>query len=194
VREALYSYFRDTLASDYEPLLAKLDLSASEKEQFLFLLAHGHGRIVGEHLLMVESDDCPVAEIQPRLRALLGETRYREYRSFNDAGAVRSVSHELASSLYFTATPLTSDQLTGLKEIVARATSDPKLGYRYSGDASFMPPSIWDQIMAEAPAVLTEPQLEALRELQRRAQFMDAQASAINATRTAQTKTPGSRS
>lgn len=186
VRDALVRYTRDQLGEQYAELLPLLGLTEIERERFLALLALGTRRIVGEHQFSVTDGTVSGAEIGRQLRELLGEARYQQYRTFRDSSTPRDVTRELTRSLYFTSAPLTPVQASEIKRLVAQAVADPTLGSKYSGGWPYVPVPMWEKIVTEARATLTEPQIEALRELQQRSQFFHAQSAAAGEWRAKQ--------
>jgi hypothetical protein len=178
VRDALASYFHDSLAEQYAELLPELALTEAERERFLAILASGMRQIVGEYQFSIGDDMISGAEITRQLRELLGEDRYQQYRSFRDNSTPRSIATEMTRSLYFTPTPFTPAQAAELKRIVSQVTADPALGAKYSGVWAYVPEPMWEKIVTAAEGMLTEPQVEALRELQQRSQFFHIQSAA----------------
>jgi hypothetical protein len=186
VRDALASYFHDSTAEQYAELLPALALTEEERERFLAILASGMRQIVGEHQFSLGDDMTSGAEIARQLRELLGEDRYQQYRAFRDNSTPRDVASEMTRSLYFTPTPLTSAQAAELKRIVGQVTTDPALGAKYSGVWAYIPAPMWEKIVIAAAGMLTEPQVEALRELQQRSQFSHLQSAAASEWRAKQ--------
>jgi hypothetical protein len=97
----------------------------------------------------------------------------------------------MTRSLYFTPTPLSAEQVAGLKEAVSRVIADPALGPKYTGVWPYIPLNRWDRLIAEASTVLSEQQLDALRELQQQSQFFHAQTAASQAWRSRQSNKAG---
>jgi hypothetical protein len=178
VRDALASYLHDSTAEQYAELFSELGLSESERERFLAILVSGMRQIVGEYQFSIGDDMTSGAEITRQLRELLGEERYQQYRTFRDNGAPRDVATEMTRSLYFTPTPFTPAQATELKRIVTEVTADPTLGAKYSGGWPYIPEPMWEKIVSDAKEVLSEPQVEALRELQQQSRFFHIQSAA----------------
>jgi hypothetical protein len=190
VREALQHYYRTTLENEYAGLIAAMGLTADEQERFLGVLANAHRRIVGEHQLTLAEVDWPPGEFTRRLRELLGDARYQQYRDYNGKALLRDVTREVTRSVYFTNAPLTSAQAGQLELIVARAIVDPTLGPKHTGSVwPYIPEAVWDRIVGDGQGVLPETQVIALRELQQQSRFWHAQREASSAYRAAQAAT-----
>jgi len=189
VRDALVSFHHAQLSEQYAELFPTLGLTDLERQRFLTLLNAGMRRIVGEHQFSVADETVSGVEIGRQLRELLGEARYQQYRAFRDNSPARDVTRELTRSLYFTPAPLTPVQAIEFKRVVEQTIADPALGEKYTGAWPYVPAPIWEKVVTEAHATLTEPQIEALRELQQRSQFFHLQSAAARDWRAKQKET-----
>jgi hypothetical protein len=142
------------------------------------LLTSGDGSAV-KALMQQENQSVDAA-----IRAVLGDTAYEEYQDFERTQPERRAIDQLASRLSYTDTPLTTEQAEALVNLLSAertaqpaASATPATSVQFAmvtpgGDAAFSlmgggpPPPITDEAVADAQAILSEPQLEAMRELQ----------------------------
>jgi RNA polymerase sigma factor (sigma-70 family) len=99
------------------------------------------------------------AEWQTTMRGAFGETMLQTFQHYADTGAGREVTRELSGALFYTETPLTVEQADQLVEIIAANSRNAhgKVDLTVMND---------EAILAQAGAVLSEPQLAALRRAQ----------------------------
>jgi len=109
------------------------------------------------------------------MRNNFGDATVQAFQHYNDTAGGRVVTTELASALFYTDTPLTVPQADRLAEIIA-ANSRNAQG---KVDLSAMNT---DAILAQAQAVLSAPQLAALRRAEMQAQQKYAPSAATTPT------------
>jgi RNA polymerase sigma factor (sigma-70 family) len=99
------------------------------------------------------------AEREDGLRALLGDEGYQEYRDFSRQEPARTLASELGRALYFTSTPLTTEQARQLTQLFVQGSA------RYQeGKTIDLAAVDWDAAIVQAQAFLAPAQLSALRE------------------------------
>ncbi len=98
-------------------------------------------------------------EWQETIRGAFGETALQTFQHYADTAAGREVTRELSGALFYTDTPLTVEQADRLVEIIAANSRNAqgKVDLTAMND---------EAIFAQAGAVLSEPQLAALRRAQ----------------------------
>jgi hypothetical protein len=99
------------------------------------------------------------AEWQETIRGAYGDGILQTFRHYADTAASRDVTRELSGALFYTETPLTVEQADRLVEIIAANSRNAhgKVDLTVMND---------EAILAQAGAVLSEPQLAALRRAQ----------------------------
>ncbi len=129
LRDSVVSVSRTLERNQWEPLFRELGLSNEQIERFLDLELANSRRVVGKHMFelfpSVESD----RQIKENLKALLGENGYKLYRDFEKTGPARNFTNELASTLYYTASPLTEGQSKDIGQIVRKHYSGRAWGW-----------------------------------------------------------------
>jgi RNA polymerase sigma factor (sigma-70 family) len=116
-------------------------------------------------------------EQETQLRDILGEDNYAQYTEYSRTGGARQYTTELAAALYYTDSALTAEQTKQVELILAQndATyrADKVAGYNLID---------WDQVMAQAPGVLSARQLEAMNGIRAGAQYIQALVDAKTAS------------
>ncbi len=166
VKQALVARSKARVAGRFHSLYQSLGLTPAQIEQFESLLIERDGVVFptdqGE-LALNAGTGLPNNEVEARIHALLGEAGYQQYQKANQLVPARELTTQLASTLYFTDTPLTSQQADQLAQIISSSKADPNktLSGRYD----------WDTIASKSQGVLSDPQLAALRGMQQQDQF-----------------------
>jgi hypothetical protein len=106
------------------------------------------------------------AEIDDKIKTLLGPDGYAQFETFQQTQAQRGVVNQLRESLSYTATPLTKEQGDQLVTILAR-TGPPRPN---NPDRAATNATVTDATIAQAQQILSAPQVEALREIQQQQQ------------------------
>lgn len=119
----------------YGPLYQKLGLSAQqiadfesaliEKQQLIHdarFSAMNQGMSLNDPSL-AKVFESPLKAMKDKLTAILGEDGYTQYDAYKNTASARSTADNLASSLYYTDSPLTADQADKLTAIVAANTT-----------------------------------------------------------------------
>lgn len=160
------------IVASYDPLFKKLGLPAAQVDQFKAMLAanlrrHGDLREVArsEGLPTTDSDVQAIAtqadtDLAKQIRSSFGDAVYGAFQHFNDTGAMRELTGQLSNALATTSTPLSTEQADQLVEVLANngRTSDG----RVSGDPHTLN---FETAFAQAQALLSPPQLAALRQI-----------------------------
>jgi RNA polymerase sigma factor (sigma-70 family) len=89
------------------------------------------------------------------LRTLLGEDAVQQFQSYERTQPLRNVANTLATSVYFTDTPLTPKQADQLTQVVTESMSNPP------GSATLGAIN-WGKVLEKAQALLAPAQLEGL--------------------------------
>ena len=101
------------------------------------------------------SDDFRAAQ-----RALLGEDGFRDYESYSRSIPAREFVNELAGASVILGAGITAAQADTLTEMMANASA----AYRHGGTATRNSGDIdWDQVLAGAAGVLSQPQFTVLK-------------------------------
>jgi len=162
----------DRTLSHYAPLFQKLALSADQVDTFKALIVANLRRHddlkeasrsqqinPGDpdlQTLVQEAD----GELANQVRATFGETTYQAFKYFNDTGPMRELTAHLAATLASTSTPLAPDKAEQLVEILASNSRSPE------GQVNDDPHALnFDAAVVQAQALLSPPQLTALREI-----------------------------
>jgi hypothetical protein len=90
------------------------------------------------------------------MRSTFGDATVQAFQHYRDTGAGRAVTTELENALFYTDTPLTVQQSDQLVEIIAANSRNAQ------GKVDLLAMNT-DAILAQAQAVLSAPQLAALR-------------------------------
>jgi len=107
---------------------------------------------------MVSLKPCSVSagEINQQINALLGSAdTVKQFQAYSQTISARSFAENVASNLYYTATPLTPQQGDQLAQLVANNL--PRTG-------NMSPSNInWDSVLAQAPTILSASQMAVLK-------------------------------
>ena len=124
-----------------------------------------------------------LTEQETQLREILGEDNYAQYTEYSRTGGARQYTTELAAALYYTDSALTAEQTKRVELILAQNDAsyraDKFVGYNLID---------WDQVMAQAPGVLSARQLEAMNGIRAGAQYIQALGDAQTASMVAARK------
>lgn len=179
VRTALAANVRANNLKTYAALFSALHLSPEQIDEFIRIQSLSTRSVVGKYLASL--GDAPLSGSQrtEQLRALLGEAGFQQYREYDRSSAGRRLAEELASSVYFTAAPLTATQAGQLQEIF-RNVINPDGSNSRVALFDHLPPTMWDDILTRAAGTLPAIQLAALRDLRLQAVFDQKQAAAVH--------------
>ncbi|HVS53934.1 MAG TPA: sigma-70 family RNA polymerase sigma factor [Opitutaceae bacterium] len=162
------------LETTYRPLFRQLGFSPEQIERFKTLMAHtqqvreqliaelqARGAAVDETTLQVVRDRTE-AEFEASMQSEFGEATERTFVHFQETLPLRGGVELLEKNLFYTETPLTAPQAEQMLEIVARTglTPEGKIDWREATE-----PRHYDEILAQASAVLSPPQLAMLRQM-----------------------------
>jgi len=173
-------------AQKYAALFGSLGLTPDKQAQFLRVLA-GRSDLgltwytapdTGTPTAAIAggSDSYSPDQVAAQLRNLLGDDGYKAYQDFNKLGGAQDLAQKLAGSLYATETPLTAVQGNQLVQILAQSSADYQ-----SGKGLWSPSQVgWDAALSNAQAVLSGPQMEALRAVKQTAEYDQAINTAAN--------------
>ncbi len=187
--EALAANLRVSTLNQYAGLFASLHLTPEQIDEFVRIQSLATASVVGQHVLTLGDLQTPGSEFTHQLKELLGDEGYRQYREFAREAPVHAITQDLAGAVYFTDSPLTATQADQFRQIARQALNEPDNGKRANGGHwLYLPPPIWDAILARTPGVLNLQQMSALRDLQQQAIFMQAQSAAGAAYRRNATK------
>jgi len=100
------------------------------------------------------------AEIDSSIRSTIGDAAYDQYKSYEATSAQRSVASSLSQRLSYTSTPLSDDQSSQL----VQAMTGNKVTNRTMGMGGSA--QITDSTIAQARGFLSDPQVQALQQLQ----------------------------
>lgn len=178
---ALVAYHKTTIRYRYADLIAAMGLTESEIDRFVTIVMNGSMRIVGQHMFRLTDEALPTGEYTRQLKELLGESRYQQFRTYEQTNPARGLADELTKSVYYTSTPLAPAQIAQFKQLVQAVLDDRSLAPRYTSVPSGMPLPIWNEVLKRSSAVLTPPQLDALNDLYQQAAFSRAQSAALEA-------------
>ena len=106
------------------------------------------------------------AEIDDKIKTLLGADAYGQFQTFQQTQGQRSVVNQLRDSLSYTATPLSKEQGDQLVPILAQ-TGPPRPN---NPDRAATNATVTDATVTQAQQVLSAPQVEALKEIQQQQQ------------------------
>jgi len=118
-----------------------------------------------------------------QIKAALGDAGYAAYQQYEQTGTERALAGQLQQSLSYTAAPLTDDQSRQLVQILAQSGASSA-----GSGGGGAPAPVTDQVISQAAAVLSPPQLQALQELQARQQAQQQIRQMLQST---QGRTPG---
>jgi hypothetical protein len=193
MQQLVYLRARSTLDGRYAQLFKQLGLSPAQLQRFQELLIDKQntrrdvvaamrsqglapGRDTGDQMrALVQNAN---TEIDAQIRAEFGDITFSQYQTYEQTQSQRSLVERVQQRLSYSGTALSDHQASSLVNILAQ-TSSSSTRSRGSGPGPGTVP-ITDATIAQAQAILSAPQLTALRELQREQQ---AQAELLRRTR-----------
>ena len=173
-------------AQKYLALFGSLGLSQEKQAQFLKVLA-GRSDLgltwysapdtgTPSAAIAAGPDSLSPDEVAAQLRGVLGDEGYKAYQDYNKIGGAQDLAQKLAASLYATETPITATQGNQLVQILAQSSADYQ-----SGKGLWSASQVgWDTALSNAQAVLSGPQMDALRSLRQTSEYDQAINSAVN--------------
>ena len=169
LKQALVDRSRARVDSRFRPLYRQLNLTPAQIEQFENLLIEGEGvnmsnPLSGGPMVLRPGTGLSADEVESRVRELLGDEGYRQYKDASTMVRGRQFALQVAGALYFTDTPLTAPQ----SEQLARITEAARIESR---DAKTGRDGYWASVMGRAQGVLSDPQLAVLAGFQQQEQF-----------------------
>ncbi|HEY1109675.1 MAG TPA: sigma-70 family RNA polymerase sigma factor [Opitutaceae bacterium] len=180
LRAAFAAYLRVQLLEENAELIGALGLSEEQAERLVAVLAKGRTLSLGQHqLTLSERDFSSPREFGNEIRAVIGESGYQKYREVQQQVTARSLARAMTQALYATPMPLTAAQAGDLRRLVNAVAVDPALGKPHTSHWWYLPPERWARLIAEAANVMPEPQLAALREMQAKSTYQQAQRRAF---------------
>lgn len=180
LRAAFAAYLRVQMLEENAELISALGLSEEQAERLVAVLAKGRTVSIGQHqLTLSERDFSSPREFGNEIRAVIGESGYQKYREVQQQVTARSLAREMTQALYATPMPLTAAQAGDLRRLVNDVAVDPALGKPHTGHWWYLPPERWARLIAEAAKAMPEPQLAALREMQAKSTYQQAQRRAF---------------
>ena len=174
VKQAALDLHRALMAGQFGPFFKARGFTAEQIETFTNAMQGGAGvfRSVpdAEGKLMVLStpswgDADKRREENAQLMALLGPDGIRELQGYIPQLPARRLAAQLASALYFTPTPLTTEQANQFVRVVSEAT--PR-------DSARSGANDWNAVLTRAQGVLLEPQLATLARFQAQERYNTA--------------------
>ena len=174
VKQAALELHRALIAGQFGPFFKARGFTPEQIETFTNAMQGGAGvfRSVpdAEGKLMVLStpswgDADKRREENAQLMALLGPDGIRELQGYIPQLPARRLAAQLASALYFTPTPLTTEQANQFVRVVSEAT--PR-------DSARSGVTDWNGVLTRAQGVLLEPQLATLSRFQAQERYNTA--------------------
>lgn len=162
IRRLVVQEKRAGVSARYQKLYQELGLTDTQVDAFEQIMISGISSTYGamnknETVTLDAAPAMPGHEQDERLRQLLGERGFQRLEEFQRSSQGSFPVVQLASSLYFTDTPLTAGQGAQLQRVLTKCS-------RAGRDQ--LPAEYWAAVRAQAGAFLSEPQLVALRGLQ----------------------------
>jgi len=157
VRSALLAFVDARDRTLYGPLLDSLGLSPDQIAQFEVLQRRGFtfGRDIGSGVVTFAAGDSASDDShqqQAQLKALLGDSGYKQYQDYSPTIGARETAAGLASALATSDTPLSTEQAQQVEGILNETSiRQPPFGYD------------WATAYAKAQGVLSPPQLDVLQ-------------------------------
>jgi RNA polymerase sigma factor (sigma-70 family) len=173
-------------AEKYSALFASLGLGPEKQSEFLSLLARRSD--LGLTWYSAPDTGTPSAslaagtdllspdEVAARLQSLLGDDGFKAYKDFNRMGGATDLAQRLAGTLYTTDSPLSQFQAEQLVQILAQSSPDFQSGKGVWNSSQVG----WDTALLNAQALLSAPQLDALRLLKQTSEYEEAMNAASN--------------
>jgi RNA polymerase sigma factor (sigma-70 family) len=173
-------------AQKYAALFGSLGLSPEKQAQFLNLLSQRQDLGLTWYsapdtgtpsaTVVAGTDSLSLDEVTAQLRNLLGDDGFKAYQDFGRAGEAQALAQRLAASLYATDTPISKAQGTQLIQILAQSSPDYQSGKTLWNVSQVG----WDTAFSNAQAILSAPQMDALRALKQTSEFEQTINAATN--------------
>jgi hypothetical protein len=191
MQRMLASQQRLSLARQYAALCKKLGLSSELQGQFVDLLMDK--QLVGMDAMIASAQQgtnpmeaqktvaAMQAEDEAKIKALLGDAAYAQYRDYVRTEPQRAVVGQLQQSLTFNDTPLTRPQAEAMVQILSETsparstTADLSVGIGGGGAARAGRGVITDEAVTRAGSVLNSNQVQVLVDLQQQQQQQAAE-------------------
>ncbi len=187
---AMITQQKGALDQRYADLFRRLNLTPAQVDEFKALLVERQtaaadvmaaareqgldGREARDELRKLVQET--QAQTDERIRSLLGEAAYTEYKTYEQTQPQRALVSQLSNKLSYTSTPLQSSQMDQLVRILAETGSrTPRVGEgaEFAGRGDFVVGAmqggqvrITDEVIARAQSVLNQSQLEGLKQIQ----------------------------
>ena len=147
-------------ARRYAHLFNTLGFSPEQTDEMLNLMVEASGDMsINGAQISFRPDGVSEEQIKQSMSGLWGSpSAEQQYMDYDRTYLVREVATDLASNLYNTDTPLTSDQSDQLTQILAINSSS----YQNGGKATKLSIN-WNTALAQAQGILSAPQLEVLQ-------------------------------
>jgi len=175
--------YRASLGLKYGALYKALQLTPDQISKFEAALADGEQGIIdiwaaaGSQGLTISGNSSsatsvarltsdPMNSVQENLKSLLGESGYAAYQQFNRTQPASELVTSLAGAVYYSDTPLSSQQGTALAQIITNNTTTIKTPMADDGGGpvfSLSTSTDWNGVNSQAQAILTPTQLSALQ-------------------------------
>ena len=98
---------------------------------------------------------------QDKLRAILGDSGFAEYKTYKKTAAYRASADSLASALYYTGAPLTAEQADQLTQVVSVNTRTTPV--KFASGTIDRAETNWEKVSAQAKTMLSSSQFDALQ-------------------------------
>lgn len=174
VKEAFVAWLKAKENSRWGPLFKSLHLTDAQIEEFRFLIreSYWYGTNLdletNEYAQFTLSTGLPAGEVRRRQRALLGEQGYHKFLEEETHQPIRNTAAQVAASLIFTESPLTTAQAEQLMAMLDKNRTSDRTGTHFH----------WDALMTEAAQFLSSSQLTAIEHLRAQDEFQRAVSTA----------------
>ncbi len=169
VKKALLDRSYARIRARYTPLYATLHLTPDQIARFETLMLEQEGVSAGNSeigsFMLRPGTGLSRQELMQGVHEVLGDEGFQQFQAGQRTGGPLQLTTFLASSLYFTDSPLTPEQAAQLSPIIMRSDAKRR------SDAD---PRLWDQLLAEAGSVLNPTQMAALSRLRAQDEFSNA--------------------
>ncbi len=163
VRQAQIDLAKTVIEATYRPLFERMKLSREQIASVITVMLNTvepegndlHG--MGDYVFSTADQPLREGEARERLRAILGEQRFMEYRDFERTIHAHRFVDLLSRIAYAGGVPLTCEQRERLPYLVAKSSAD----YAAGRDVSVRRLD-WPRLKDGAKQMLNEPQHEAL--------------------------------
>jgi hypothetical protein len=115
------------------------------------------------------------SSVNDQIKSALGDAGYAQYQQYEQTTPQRNVVSQLQQSLSYGSAPLTDDQASQLVQILAQTAPQQGQQGRAAfigafGGAAAAPATITDQALTQAQGILSQPQIQALQQIQQQQQ------------------------